>query len=192
MVITSRAAANWHQPYTEPEVHLWPTSGTQVAAVEHVAPADCPQELGDHGPGVCVVADTKMAWSPARDRRLNPGEVRCSDSSPAHPIAILAHDGEPSRSIGRHCGVVCGRCQDGDRACTAMGESRARAQHGIAPVAVPPMSGRGADRLREVPHLPTPANHPVAAAGWSRRRSHDPLRCASVQGETNYARARTP
>jgi hypothetical protein len=70
-------------------------------------------------------------------------------ASRANPIAILAHDGEPGRSIERHRGVVCGRCRDGDRARAPMGESRARAQHGIAPIAVPAMVRMGADRLEQ-------------------------------------------
>ena len=57
-----------------------------------------------------------------RHRRLNPGEVGALfSSSGANPIAMLAHDGEPGRSIERHRGVVCGWCRDGDRARTPMG-----------------------------------------------------------------------
>jgi hypothetical protein len=88
---------------------------------------------------------------------------RSSRSSSANPIATLAHDGEPGRSMERHRGVVCGRRRDGDRARTPMGESRAPAHHGIASMAVPPMVRMGANRLEQA--APTHTCEPPGRGG---------------------------
>ncbi|CAM5717937.1 hypothetical protein SMICM304S_10849 [Streptomyces microflavus] len=69
------------------------------------------------------------------------------------PSRGLSYDGEPGRSIESHRGLVRGRGHDGNRTRAPAGQGRTRAQHGIAPVAVPAMVRMGADRFEQ----PAPA-----------------------------------